>query len=78
MDLAVTDQGRRVIASEDAPDTATCPYCGHPVTLRKRRSMSGAVTYFWRHRSGFGTSCRGRFSPFRSSGRYGRRAQDDG
>lgn len=78
MNTAVTDKGRQVIASEEAPESATCPYCGSPVTLRKRRSMSGEVTYFWRHRSGFGPSCRGRFSPFRSSSRNGRSSKQDG
>ena len=36
--------GQLTPATPDAPAMATCPNCGGPVKLRKRRG-----TYFWRH-----------------------------
>jgi hypothetical protein len=42
-------------ATPDAPPTAACPRCGHPVDLRQRLG-----TWFWRHQRGAPASCSGR------------------
>ena len=63
MRSAVSDKGEIVEANPAAPETAICPDCGSPVTLRKRRSMSGHVTYFWRHCHGYLRPCPGRSRP---------------
>ena len=39
-------------ASPDAPATAVCPGCGHPVDLRRREA-----TWFWRHKTGAPKDC---------------------
>jgi hypothetical protein len=63
MKTAISDNGEIIEASPAAPETAVCPHCGSPVTLRKRRSMSGHVTFFWRHCHGHLRPCQGRSGP---------------
>lgn len=63
MKVAVTDNGKKITASEEAPPEALCPLCGHPVTLRKRRLMNDrGFVYYWRHKSGGSLSCKERSS----------------
>ena len=42
-------EGQLVPAGPDAPEEAVCPACGGAVRKRKRRTMDGQVTYFYRH-----------------------------
>ena len=49
--------GRLVQAAPTSPDEATCPTCGGTVHRRKRRTMGGGVTYFYRHEAGEGEDC---------------------
>jgi predicted RNA-binding Zn-ribbon protein involved in translation (DUF1610 family) len=63
MKEAVLEQGKRVLAAEDAPDEALCPSCGDVVILRRRRLMNnGGVVYYWRHKDGGSLSCSERSS----------------
>jgi hypothetical protein len=55
--------GKTVQAGPDSPDVATCPACGGIVEKRKRRMMSGQVTYFYRHKAGEGPKCPLRYRP---------------
>ncbi|MCP4536457.1 MAG: hypothetical protein GY832_04860 [Chloroflexi bacterium] len=52
-----------VSAGPDSPDVATCPSCGAIVEKRKRKMMSGHVTYFYRHKTGEGQDCPLRYRP---------------
>lgn len=63
MKTATSKNGEIIEANPEAPDTAICTYCGSPVILRKRRTMLGAVTYFWRHRRGSRRPCQMRARP---------------
>jgi hypothetical protein len=63
MKTAISKEGEIIAAGEAAPEAAVCPYCGSPVTLRRRRAMSGDVTYFWRHTIGQYSQCQGRSGP---------------
>ena len=55
--------GRLVLAGVDSPEEAVCPSCGGAVKKRKRRKMSGQVTYFYRHETGVGDECPRRYRP---------------
>ena len=55
--------GQTVQAGPDSPDVAACPSCGGVVEKRKRRMMSGQVTYFNRHKTGEGPDCPLRYQP---------------
>ena len=57
--------GRRVLASPEAPNVATCPACGGEVHKCKRRD-GAQVTYFYRHKRGVGDGCPRRYPPTRS------------
>ena len=53
-----------IIASDSAPETAVCPYCGGVVVLRRRKRMNNAgCAYFWRHRDNRDRECNGRSRP---------------
>ena len=52
-----------MLISVDSPEEAVCPTCGGVVTKRKRRKMSGQVTYFYRHETGVGDECPRRYRP---------------
>jgi len=56
MKEAVDRQGNHIVAGPDAPAEATCPRCGWPVDLRRRRMPDGE-TWFWRHRKGAPEEC---------------------
>jgi len=58
-------EGRLVPASPDAPEKAACPACGGAVKKRKRRTMGGQVTYFYRHERKVGGECPLRYHPCR-------------
>jgi DNA-directed RNA polymerase subunit RPC12/RpoP len=63
MEIAITREGKEILASVDSPKEALCPLCGHKVVLRKRRLMNkGGTIYFWRHVDGGSLSCRARSS----------------
>ena len=55
--------GQIVQAGPDSPEVATCPACGGVVEKRKRRTMGGQVTYFYRHKDGEGPKCPLRYRP---------------
>lgn len=55
--------GRLVLAGEDSPEEAAWPSCSGTVKKRRRRKMSGQVTYFYRHERGVGDGCRRRYRP---------------
>ncbi|MCP4541175.1 MAG: hypothetical protein GY832_28915 [Chloroflexi bacterium] len=55
--------GETVSAGPDSPDRATCPFCGGIVEKRKRKTMSGQVTYFYWHKAGEGQDCSLRYWP---------------
>ena len=55
--------GQTVSAGPGSPDVATCPACGGVVEKRKRRMMSGQVTYFYRHKADEGKDCPLRYNP---------------
>ena len=55
--------GQVVSSGPDSPQVATCPACGGVVEKRKRRTMSGQVTYFYRHKAGVGEKCPLRYNP---------------
>lgn len=54
--------GQPTPANPNAPKTATCPHCGHPVTLRHR-----GKNWHWRHQPGAPTTCPARFNPTRNN-----------
>jgi transposase len=62
VDHAIDRAGLPVQASADAPFQATCPHCGGPVVLRRRRHGRRPVrtTYFWRHEANVNLTCPGR------------------
>jgi hypothetical protein len=47
-----------IAANPDAPNTAACPYCRHPVILRQRFG-----TWYWRHQRGTPADCQARARP---------------
>lgn len=53
--------GKRVVATPDAPDVASCPGCGTEVQKRRVTRMDGTVTYFYRHKRGQGKDCPRRY-----------------
>jgi hypothetical protein len=56
-----TINGQLTPANPNAPQTGTCPHCGHPVTLRHR-----GKNWHWRHQPGAPTTCPARFNPTRN------------
>ncbi|MFN2161052.1 MAG: hypothetical protein ACK2UN_03165 [Candidatus Promineifilaceae bacterium] len=61
MKTAQAQDGTEVIASNEAPIEAICPYCKGIVILRKRKLMNnGGYVYFWRHRDNKNRNCPGR------------------
>lgn len=58
-------EGQPVPADPDAPEKAVCPACGGAVRKRKRRTMDGQVTYFYRHERKAGKKCPLRYHPCR-------------
>jgi uncharacterized protein with PIN domain len=58
-------EGQLVPAGSDAPEEAVCPACGGAVRKRKRRTMDGQVTYFYRHERETGEECPLRYHPCR-------------
>lgn len=48
---------KRVEAGPDGTPEAHCPECGWPVTLRRRRTMAGGETWFWRHKRNGPADC---------------------
>jgi len=57
---------RVVVAGPEAPEVAQCPVCGGEVRLRKRRTMDGTVSWFYRHKQGTGRQdCPRRYQPLR-------------
>ena len=50
-----------VTAGPDSPELAKCPACGSEVRKRKRRTMDGTKTWFYRHRDGVGKGCPKRY-----------------
>lgn len=65
MKTALSGTGEIIEAGAGVPENATCPLCGRRVTLRKRRTMSGEVTYFWRHVDYKSKSCAKRTKPYK-------------
>ncbi len=63
MKLAFTVNGTRVEAGPGAPEQAVCPTCRDRLILRYRRTMTGTVTYFWRHAGSRDRSCPQRRGP---------------
>ena len=55
--------GRLVLAGVDSSEEAVCPSCGGTVKKRRRRKMSGQVTYFYRHARWVGGGCPQRYRP---------------
>ena len=55
--------GRLVVAGPDSPEKASCPSCSGVITKRKRKTMDGRLTYFYRHQRGEGERCPQRSSP---------------
>ncbi len=57
---------RVVVAGPEAPEVAQCPACGVEVRLRKRRTMDGEISWFYRHKQGTGQQdCPRRYQPLR-------------
>ena len=56
-------EGQLVLAGSDAPEEAVCPACGGAVRKRKRRTMEGETTYFYRHERNAGKECPLRYHP---------------
>ena len=64
MQLAQTNEGKKVTATVDAPKEAICPHCGGILTLRSRKTMNSCEsTYFWRHCSNQNRHCSARHRP---------------
>ena len=55
--------GRLVVAGPVSPEKAICPSCSGVVTKRKRKTMDGPLTYFYRHQRGVGIRCPQRSYP---------------
>jgi hypothetical protein len=68
MRFAMVD-GQMVEAAPGAPSEALCPCCLGNLTLRKRRRMSGELSYFWRHRAYENPDCPARDLPWTGVGR---------
>jgi hypothetical protein len=64
MDQAINDENL-IQAAPDSPEHAVCPACGGAVKRRKRRTMDGQTTYFYRHENGVGETCTLRYHPCR-------------
>lgn len=61
MKTAKSPDDKEIIASQEAPEEAICPYCNGLVTLRRRKLMNnGGFAYFWRHRDNKNRDCPGR------------------
>jgi len=62
MKIALDETGQNIQAEAEAPEIATCPYCGGQVALRRRRSgyLTENFTYFWRHKDRENQNCPGR------------------
>jgi hypothetical protein len=64
MKVAVTIEGKQIVATAAAPRKAVCPICGGELTLRSRKTMNnGDRSYFWRHRSNHNRFCSARHRP---------------
>jgi hypothetical protein len=55
--------GELVVASPESPDVALCPACGGEVRKRKRKTLGGRATYFYRHKTGVARGCPRRYHP---------------
>jgi hypothetical protein len=58
MKVAETENGKPVIASSEAPETAVCPRCKNVVILISRKTMDNGATWYWRHQISQGYECR--------------------
>lgn len=56
---ALNEEKKRIEASSEAPELATCPACGGVVVLRSRKlsKNKGDVIWYYRHRRGEGVHC---------------------
>ena len=54
-------EGRLIVAGPDAPEVARCPACGSELRKRKRRTMDGTTSWFYRHPNGAGKGCPKRY-----------------
>lgn len=58
MRVAETGDGKLVVASSEAPETAVCPRCKNVVILISRKTMNNGATWYWRHQTSQGYECR--------------------
>ena len=54
-------KGRLVTAGPDAPRKARCPACGSEVCIRRRKTMDGTTSWFYRHKNRTGKGCPKRY-----------------
>jgi hypothetical protein len=52
---------RLITAGPEAPRRARCPACGAEVRIRKRKTMDGTTSWFYRHQDGAGKGCPKRY-----------------
>ena len=67
MKTALDTANHIVTAAPDALQTARCPHCGAPVSLRRRQRgpRPEDVSYFWRHKDKAGSNCPARLLPLK-------------
>lgn len=66
MRVAETGEGKPVVASSEAPETAVCPRCKNVVILISRKTMDNGETWYWRHQTSQGYECRNGASVYRT------------
>jgi len=57
MKTAILTPNQKIVASFDAPTTATCPACGGIVILTYHARQMDGESWYWRHARGGDSTC---------------------